>query len=527
MLAALAVLASWPFFPTLGYWPMTADPPTWIALGTPLSDEWLTWVFAADHYSWYRPVAALSFAFNQVLSDVNPWALRLTDLGLHLLVGLLAGAVFRRWVPQTSPWAGVLVSALVWMHPIAEEVVPYMARRSYSLSAAFGLAALWVLHGTVTRVLAGASSTRSSLLLGVLLVLALLSNESALTIVLVVPLFTATLLQGRPQGVARAVRLLLPAAVVVALAMALRCWILGGLGGYGESAQQPAPLAGILGPLWAALTGFEVWSSALGGWGGASLAVLVGVYYMNVARRGLHAEAAPAERLLLVGLAWLALAGLLYLLSGIYTARQAYGLQVPLAFVLVGAWSARRSWFDAVAPVLVLGALLGSAPVVHGQQPGRLAGWAERQALLTALIEDLPACEQPAVVRLVLPNMRPHALVLTAAGGGARVRLHRSIRQPTEWVGIALHERELAPRDFVYFPRDGQPARLEQRRGRPCLVLPTEGPLYQRRGEEFATVAGGSVLWLDELSWPAGTNGYVYVYSSAGGRLELLQRAQP
>ena len=540
MLIALALLASWPFFETLGYAPMTADPPTWISRGTPLSAEWLTWVFARDHYSWYRPVTALSFAFNQVVSDVNPWAFRATDLALHLAVGWLAGAVFRRWVPRTSPWAGVVVCAIVWVHPIAEEVVPYMARRSYSLSACFGLAALWGLHGAVERARTGGSSLRASLGVGVLLTLALLSNEGALTIVLVAPLLAGTRLLGRPEGpggpqgtrraggLAQIVRLLLPAAGVVALTMALRCWVIGGLGGYGQDSQGQAIGLGALVSLGGVVSGLEIWSSALGVVGVLVLVGFAGGYYLTVARRALRSEAHPAERLLLVGLLWIALAGVLFLFAGIYTERQAYGLQVPLAFVLVGAWCARRSWLDALAPVLLLGTLLWASPVVHGQHAPRLAGWAERQALLTALATDLATCERPAVVRVVLPNMRRNVSVRSVGGeGSSRLSLHRSIRQPLVWTQIALHDHthELDLRDFLYYPRDGEPGRLEQRRGRPALRLPSEGPLYLRRGPDFFAVAPDSVLWLDELNWPADANGYIYVWGPSGGQLKLLQPA--
>jgi len=521
----LAALASWPFLETLAYWPMTADPPVWIGRGTPLSADWLSWVFAGDHFSWYRPLTALTFALDQAVGGVDPRVFRATDLGLHLGVGLLACAVYTRWSRRSPSWAGVFVAAIVWTHPLAEEVVPYMARRSYSLAMCLGLAALWLLAGGVERVRGGAPGRAASLGVGGLLVLALLSNEAALTVVLIVPLLVAAGLRGRERACSEGLRLLLPAALLVAVAMALRCWVLGGLGGYGELAQQRQAPSEVLPPLWASVTGFRAaWTLVL--------AVPVGAYFLWAALGGLRpgplasgslrSGAAPERQLVLVGVLWIALAGLLYVAAGIYTPRQAYGLQVPLAFAVVGAWCTRGGWLGALAPAVLLGVLLSSAPVVRGQQPNRLRGWAERQALLEAVIEDLEACETPAVVRLVLPNMRPQAPLGT---DGARVILHRSIRQPVSWAEVALRGRALSLRDFLYYPRDGGPVRLEHRDQRPCLVLPPGGPLLQRRGQDFIEAPAGEVLWLDGLSWPAGSHGYLYLYGPAGGQLLRLHAA--
>lgn len=520
-LAVLALLASWPWVEMLGYWPMTADPPTWISRGTPLNPDWLSWVFAKDHYSWYRPVAALTFAANQVLVDVEPLLYRLTDLALHLGVGLLASAVFRRWFPGAPLWTSLAVAALVWVHPIAEEVVPYMARRSYSLAACFGLAALCALHTGVERVIAGAPTTRAGPLTGALLVLALFSNEAAISTVVVVPLFVAARLRGREHAWGEGLRLLVPTGLVVAVAMVVRVWILGGLGGYEDPGQSGDRVGGILVPLVEGLTGTGR-SLARVGTPLVVLLVGLGAYYACAALRGLSPRAAPEDRLVLVAGLWLALAACMFLVMGIYSPRQAYGLQVPLAFAAVGAWSIRPRLVHALPLVALAALLLSSSPVVHGQWPPRRAGWAQRQALLQSLNEDLRACEQPALVRLVLPNMRPTGAIVPDERGGGRLRLHRSIRQPSQWTQIALHAYDVELRDFVYYPHEGEAPRVERGPdGVARVVLPDVPDVYQRKGQSFVQSSG--TLAPESLSWPADRNAYFYVYANGVGELVAIE----
>jgi len=119
---------------------------TWRAL---YRGDWYRWVFAESHFGvGYRPVAALSYTLNYLIGGLNPAVYRATDLGLHLLAGLLVYSVFRRWV-HDSPWWGAMVAAGVFLaHPAVENVVPFIARRSYTLATVLVLAGLRVVCPT-------------------------------------------------------------------------------------------------------------------------------------------------------------------------------------------------------------------------------------------------------------------------------------------------------------------------------------------------------------------------------------------
>lgn len=85
-----------------------------------------------------RPLAMLSFAANHVWSGLDPFALKLTNLALHLFNGLLVYAVCRELFSLTvqdagmrerMPLASALVTAAWLLHPLQVSTVLYIVQR--------------------------------------------------------------------------------------------------------------------------------------------------------------------------------------------------------------------------------------------------------------------------------------------------------------------------------------------------------------------------------------------------------------
>ncbi len=101
-----------------------------------------------------RPVAALSLAVNYAVSGLDPWSYHVTNIAIHIGVGLLLFGIVRRTVDRLHAGAGAdrpgpwfaLVVAVVWLvHPLNTEAVTYVSTRTESLAGLFMLAALYCL----------------------------------------------------------------------------------------------------------------------------------------------------------------------------------------------------------------------------------------------------------------------------------------------------------------------------------------------------------------------------------------------
>lgn len=105
-----------------------------------------------------RPLASLSFAANYLVSDLDPFGMKLTNLGIHLLNGLLVFLVVRQAIQvwrRTAAEQGTsdvtdndyLLAALIcaaWlMLPINLTAVLYVVQRMESLANLFVLLGLW------------------------------------------------------------------------------------------------------------------------------------------------------------------------------------------------------------------------------------------------------------------------------------------------------------------------------------------------------------------------------------------------
>ena len=99
-----------------------------------------------------RPLLNLSFAINYGIHGVNVWGYHVTNLGIHLLNGLLLlGILLRTFqLPILRPRFGraalglAFVTALLWtVHPLQTESVTYIVQRAESLAAMFFLLVLY------------------------------------------------------------------------------------------------------------------------------------------------------------------------------------------------------------------------------------------------------------------------------------------------------------------------------------------------------------------------------------------------
>ena len=101
-----------------------------------------------------RPLAQLTFGINHALAGLDTWYYKATNLGIHLLTGLLIFALVRQLTralvarkDQTAqtdtPWPALLVTALWLLHPINLTPVLYVVQRMTGLSTLFVVAALW------------------------------------------------------------------------------------------------------------------------------------------------------------------------------------------------------------------------------------------------------------------------------------------------------------------------------------------------------------------------------------------------
>lgn len=98
-----------------------------------------------------RPVAQLSFGLNHYFSGFNPWAFKLTNLGIHGLCTILVYGVVRELYkgnddaePQHRPWLALAVAALWLLHPLQLLPVLHVVQRMTSIATLFLLAAFWL-----------------------------------------------------------------------------------------------------------------------------------------------------------------------------------------------------------------------------------------------------------------------------------------------------------------------------------------------------------------------------------------------
>ncbi len=222
-IVALNALVLWTYLPTARLWPWGTDAERWLERGDPSRAGFAEWVFHTRHFVGYRPVAALSFAADALWIAHPPdshW-IDFAAMGVVLTaVVLLARSLVRPWSsPIRASACGLFAGLLVALHPVMQEILPYVPRRSYELAEGFGLLGmLCFVEGTrrapATGLLRG-WSVPATLAFG----LACGSNEAIFPLLLLLPAFgvEAAIAAGMPwrSGLRSAAAPLLPALALV------------------------------------------------------------------------------------------------------------------------------------------------------------------------------------------------------------------------------------------------------------------------------------------------------------------------
>ena len=507
----LLALGLRPFLPVVELWPMAPDSGPWIERGASDRPGWSEWVFGRRHFRvGYRPLTALSYTAGHAIGGYAAWIHRWMDLATHAAAALGVYALARVLEPKARRGRALLAMAAFLALPCSADVAPMIERRAYSLSTAlalFGLAlgcrAARRAEGSVVLASAPAALCTAG---------AFLSHEAGILAVLVLPLLAWSSGEGRWR---RALLVSVVPLLLAAGALALRTWIVGGIGGYADAQDERATRAGAI--LAASFRSFlalrrsETWLAWLT-LGLAAAAIALG---RRERRNG---------ALLLV---WLAATAALFAGQGVWYDRQAYALAAPaaLAFALTlhASSPARR------LPALALAALiLSRSPVVHGLPEGRLAGWREKQVLLEAIHGSLADVREPATVHLVLP--------FTGSEGGdeggrnklrgrdERNEVPRRVRSGARWIETLLGDREVSVNELAYVRRErgaGAPyPTVETTGARAAVVVPEGEAVFWHLGGSFGRREAGASRRIPIPSTRAGGGSvHVFLYGAGGGEL--------
>jgi hypothetical protein len=384
LLAAALVALTWRGWGRAVGWPLT-DADAWADVawaGRPFSEQLLvplTGGVGGANANFWRPAAMVQFWVQRRLFGWEAAGWHAWDLGLHVVAGLLLAG----FVARTTRHRGMaaLVAALFVTHPLADEVVPAVARNLDLL----GIGVFAALHAVAAR--------RPVVWLAGLL-LALGAKESGA----LVPVWTAAwiLLFRVDLGTRQRARLAagygVAGAVVVGAYLLVRARVLGGLGGY--YAADHIPVASTLGyalargfvePVFPSLT--PVLETRPHWIVGCLLGALGVATALFVAR-------SPRARFAAFGALMWGSYVLLLGVTGTYTRRVLYvptaGMCLVLVVVLLEVW-ARRSRVGGVLVAAWLLTALHASPLLDPYTDWGEAGRASEILRDAALWAGIPA----------------------------------------------------------------------------------------------------------------------------------------
>ncbi|WP_159017299.1 hypothetical protein [Cognatiluteimonas profundi] len=169
MLAGVLVLVA------LAYWsglhggfvfddfPNIVDNPTLHVTLQSTASQWLAAMFSSPASDLQRPLAMLSFAINHALTGLDPFWMKLTNLGIHLVNTCLVYGLVRRLLqafdsqqPQhlRREWIALWIAAAWALNPINLMAVLFVVQRMESLCHMFVFAGLWLYLDGRSRLLA-------------------------------------------------------------------------------------------------------------------------------------------------------------------------------------------------------------------------------------------------------------------------------------------------------------------------------------------------------------------------------------
>jgi protein O-mannosyl-transferase len=141
------------------------------------------WHFSNVHLGYYRPLSLITFAIEYHFTPNNPHVSHFINVFIFSLSGFLLFVVLSKFFNQYNYWFALLVSLLFVAHPIHTEIVANIKGRDELLSYCNTLVMFWL------ALLYFDSSKKLWLILSlVFCYLAMLSKETALTGVLLLPL---------------------------------------------------------------------------------------------------------------------------------------------------------------------------------------------------------------------------------------------------------------------------------------------------------------------------------------------------
>ena len=154
------------------------------------ANAWLEAAWSSPSSDLRRPLASLTFAANYAVAGLAPRPMKLVNLAIHLLNGVLLFALLRRLVRLASRDApddergfvlAALVTAIWLLHPINLTGVLYVVQRMESLAQVFVLAGLILYVDARVALRDGSRGAMLRLWIGVPLctALGLLAKESA------------------------------------------------------------------------------------------------------------------------------------------------------------------------------------------------------------------------------------------------------------------------------------------------------------------------------------------------------------
>lgn len=376
--AALVVLAStWPLWTDLGLRPCETDDVLWVARTATSNPDWFSWVFRQSHFVGYRPVPAVSFLLDWVLSGsrfVAP-VYHGTDLLLHACTVAAVYPLFRALFPTLPRWGGALATAVFAAHPAVTEVVPWLSRRSYVLGTLASALSLWCAARGRTTLSTAAFAA------------AVLSNETAFLAGPVLLALAAT------QAGVRGLRRAWAVPVVAVGVFVTRLGIVGKVGGYTFDDRGPARILGVmreaLAYLWVPTHAPEAASTA-----GFLAAAAAGLFYLIQGIR------LPGGRLACL---WLAGSVLLIGATQTWFYRLSYPMLLPLGLLVGAVAASTRSVWAALPQVGLLAWLLGQSPLLRGPPAAALQARVEADARLAGLEAVLAPGLGPTDLLLVTP----------------------------------------------------------------------------------------------------------------------------
>jgi Tfp pilus assembly protein PilF len=186
-----------------------------------------------------------SYALTYAVAKLRPWPYHLTNVVLHALVSSLLLLCLLRVV---EPTLALLTTFLFAIHPIHVEAVANVSNRTELMMSLFGLATLACALHRRERTEARVRNVATLLTIPVLFLLALLSKESALVFLLLVPICCSAR-SGVRVGVKQSLVPLGCMLGAVAVYLLLRFQVVGGvLAGDYETPVVDNPLVALDGP---------------------------------------------------------------------------------------------------------------------------------------------------------------------------------------------------------------------------------------------------------------------------------------